>query len=188
MSMAEPIALALVRRSDGHLLTLQGLMKVDLPGTHVAPGQGQESSLTRRLELLGVFAPRLRFRWSAVVAWRGSMRPVSVFEADGWSGTPTEECSWSTEEELSRGQRAEVYRRCFAKIRWSASTRSDEGAAGTSEAPIEKPRPHPCPRCGAGLVLRKRRIGEEASFACITCASSYVIRSGVLQRAASSAG
>lgn len=185
MTVKEPIALALVRRQDGLLLTLQGLMKLDLPGTHVEPGARLESALAKRLTQLGVFAPRLHFRWSAVASWGGNMRPISVYEAANWSGTPSEECTWSKEEEISRGQRAEVYRRCFAKLKMTEQTRGDQGAAGTLEAALEKPRPYPCPRCASGLILRRRRPGEEAKFDCIACASSYALRGGALQRSPS---
>lgn len=182
MNLKDPIALALVRRSDGKLLSLQGLLKVDLPGTYVIPGARLEHVLSRKLEDLGVHGARLIFRWGAVAGWgTDNPRPVSVYDALKWSGTPSQECMWSTEQELQRGPRADLYRRLFAKLREGGEASVDKSGL-ILDAPLTKPRPYPCPKCSSGLALRNRKPGEPISYDCPACMSSFGIDCGELQR------
>ena len=183
-----PIALAIVRRSDGQLLTLQGLLKRDLPGSHLKVGQIAAPTLTSRLLALGVSAPRLVFRWQALAGWGGNPRPVSVYEAAGWSGTPTEECSWSTQEEITAGARAALYRRLFEKLASGGPPRTEDASQVIVEAPFAKPGATSCPRCGSAMRLRNRKPREEVSFDCSACASSYRLRRGGLERIPSLGG
>jgi hypothetical protein len=174
-----PIALALVRDAQQNILTLQGLLKVDFPGIHVRPGENDVAALRARLAFLGVYAPRLSLLWQAVALWAGKQRPVTVYDAPGWSGTPTEVCLWSTEEEVTRGQRAELYRRFFGRMRERAEARDH---ATLAELPLEKPRSAPCPRCGSSLRLRNRRPGQEVRFDCRACMSAFALRAGAFCR------
>lgn len=191
MSFKDPIALALVRRSDGQLLTLQGFLKVDLPATAVLPAASATHLLAKKLASLGVFIhPELLvFRWQAVVGWGGdNPRPIYVYDARSlWSGTPIEMCGWSTEEEISRGQRTEVYKRLFAKLREGGAPSKDTNGV-IRELPVQKPSKHPCPKCNAGLNLRNRRPGEEVRYDCFACASSFGLLNGALERIAPIAG
>ena len=176
-----PIALALVRRADGLLLTLQGLMKVDLPGTHARPGARLEHELARRLEELGILAPRLVLRWGAVAVWGGNQRPISVFDARGWAGTPSEVASWSTEAEIARGARQEVYRRLFAKLREGGDRPAEDASGLILEAPTRKPSTC-CPKCGVSMRLRNRLVGNPPRWDCAACSSSFELRGGVFER------
>jgi ribosomal protein S27AE len=176
-----PIALALVRRSDGQILTLPGLLKVDLPASYVQITDNPVRAITSRLQQLGVYAPRLRVLWQCMAGWGGAKaRPVTIYDAAGWSGTPTEQCGWSTEEEICRGQRADLYRRFFGRVRERGEAR-DSGVL-LIERPLEKPKAPACPRCGAGLRLRNRKPGEATRFDCGACRSAYEFRYNALER------
>jgi len=178
----EPIALALVRKPDGTLLALQGLGKLDLPGVHVPPGARLEVILEKKLLALGVSAPRLFFRWGAIAYWGGVQTPVSVFEAARWTGTPTEDCSWATEVEIAKGPRSALYRRLFEKLRLGVQGRTEDAATVILEGASGKPRPTPCPKCGAGMRLRNRRVGAPALWDCGVCASSWSLAHGAFAR------
>ena len=180
MNLKEPIALALVRRPDGLLLTLPGLAKVDLPGTHVKAGASLEGALRGKLLDLGVHAPRLVYRWGALAGYMGNPRPVSVFEAVGWTGTPTEVCDWSAETEITRSVRAELYRRLFAKLREGGRTVAEKGLV-VAEDKQEKPRPYPCPKCRSGLIVRPR-LKAETRYECRTCSSFWMVVDGAMQQ------
>jgi hypothetical protein len=178
-----PIALALVPRADGHFLTLAGLQKVDLPSAKPPPGIRLESELAKKLATLGVHGARLVFRWGAYSVWSGNIRPVHVFEAQGWSGTPTEECLWSTPAEICRGPRTELYKRLFAKLGVGGEARFENASPLIVEAGTErKPPEAKCPKCKSGLRLRNRRPGEEARWDCRSCSSSWGLSGTELQR------
>jgi hypothetical protein len=181
VTIQAPIALALVRRADGLILTLQGMLKVDLPGIHVRPSEDQVQALRARLQQFGVYAPRLTLLWQLVAQWAGNQRPVSFYDASGWSGTPTEMTSWSPEEDITKGQRAEVYRVFFTRMRERARP-VDVQTVMPKEAPLAKPAPARCPRCGCSLKLRNRKPGSEPRFDCGGCRSAYELRSGSLER------
>lgn len=177
-----PIALAVVRRSDGLLLTLQGLQKLDLPSAKHSQGTQLEVSMAQRLAELGVFTPRLVFRWGAFSAWANSVKPVHVFEAPNWSGTPSEEAGWSTEEEIARGQRTELYARLFAKLRSGGASRFESASPVILEAGQAKKPVSSCPKCRATLKLRNRKPGEAARWDCRSCSSSWELGRGELRR------
>lgn len=179
MSVETPIALALVARQDGRYATLEGLGKLDLPGTHVPPGCRLERVLERRLEQLGVYAPKLVLRWSGSAGWAGSIRPVSAFEAVGWSGTPKRDVSWSTREEICAGVRAALYQRLFERVGARHLPKDD---AVPIEAQIAKAR---CPKCSDKLTPRRRLFGVSPRFDCLTCATSWELGGGELARIAS---
>lgn len=184
--LQEPITLALVRRTDHRLLTLQGIQKVDLPAARPLFGDDPRVSLSAKLATLNVHAhaARLQLRWQGATQWLGAIRPITAYEAVVWSGTPTDECSWSTEEEIGRGQRAEVYRRIFQRIRERAAV-VDEGAGDARELALVKPAAAQCPRCKGTLKLRVRKPGQEPRFDCRLCVTSWALRQGTLQRIAS---
>jgi hypothetical protein len=178
-----PIALALIQRSDDRYLTLAGLGKVDLPAAKPPPGIRLESELAKKLALLGVNGARLVFRWGAIAAWSGNIRPVHVFEAQGWSGTPSEECLWSTPAEICRGQRTELYKRLFAKLGAGGEARFESASPLIVEAGTErKPPESKCPKCGSSLRLRNRKPGEEPRWDCRGCSSSWGLSGSELQR------
>jgi hypothetical protein len=183
LNLQDPIALALVRRSDQKILTLQGPGKVDLPANRPIPGDDPRVSLTQKLATLGVITQpqKLQLRWQGATQWLGHIRPITCYEARSWGGTPTDDCGWSDEEEITRGQRAEVYRRIFQRIRERAAV-VDEGAGAARETALMKPAAARCPRCGASLRLRVSRPGVEARFDCGVCRCSWALRSGSLER------
>jgi len=175
-----PIALALVRKPEGELLCLQGLGKVDLPGDHVTPGVRLEVVLERKLASLGIHAPRLFFRWGAVCVWRGDQRPVQVFEARGWTGTPSDVCSWATEEEIAKGPRQLLYRHLFEKLSEGGAS-AEAGTLIAEGALFTKPQTF-CPRCGSAMKLRRRRPTDPAAWDCRSCASGWQLAAGSLMQ------
>lgn len=182
--LENPIALALVRRADARVLTLPGLQKLDLLGAHVPIGVRAEASLAKKLLNHGVSARSLVLRWQAVAGWaQGKARPVMVYEATAWTGEPTVECVWSTEEEVCRGARSELYRRFFAKLKDLGGDRGSEDASGVIlEAPFAKPAPTRCPKCGDTMRLRNRKPGQAAVWDCSGCESSWGLAGASLAR------
>jgi ribosomal protein L37AE/L43A len=177
----EPIALALVRCPDGLLLALQGLQKLDLPGSHAPPGVRLEVALERRLAVLGIAVSRFIFRWGAVAYWGGDQRPVSVFDARGWTGTPSEDCSWASEEEIACGARALLYRRLFEKLRSGGAPRVEDASSVILEATTTKPQTF-CPRCGATMRLRNGRMCDPLRWDCRACACAWTLAGGAFAR------
>ncbi len=180
--MDAPVALAIVRRpSDRAILTLTGFEKVDLPAAFVKPGDLLEPILRSRLLELRVSAPKLVLVWQASAQWAGRERLVTAYSAHGWTGEPKPDAvNWSTEDDLCRGQRANLYRRLFSRI-MSTSVPKDAGVR-TIEDPFRKPAPATCPKCHATTKIRNRKPGGAVRYDCVACHSAWEIQRGRLER------